>query len=82
MFQHFFHQRTPLHTAARGGHECTIKYLVEKGALIDVKDKDGVIAYMRLLSDFEFELVTYSTTKKGPRIYGWNFYMNSFVALA
>ena len=38
----FFPQRTPLHMAAEGGHEDTVKYLVEKGAGIGVKDNKGV----------------------------------------
>ena len=38
----FFHQRTPLHMAAEGGHEETVKYLFEGGAEIDVKDNEGV----------------------------------------
>ena len=38
----FFHQRTPLHMAAEGGHEDTVKYLVDKGAGIGIKDNKGV----------------------------------------
>lgn len=34
---------TPLHVAAANGHfEEIVGYLVDKGATIDVKDKDGV----------------------------------------
>ena len=38
----FYHQRTPLHMAAEGGHEDTVKYLVDKGAGIGIKDNKGV----------------------------------------
>ena len=36
------YQRTPLHIVAREGHEHTLKYIVDNGALIDVQDYDGV----------------------------------------
>ena len=35
-------QRTPLHVAAREGYKYTVKSLVEKGANINLKNKDGV----------------------------------------
>ena len=35
-------QRAPLHAAASEGHEYTVKSLVDKGANINIKDKDGV----------------------------------------
>ena len=35
-------QRTPLHIAAREGYEYTVECLVRQGAVIDMKDKDGV----------------------------------------
>ena len=38
----FFYQRTPLHVAARKGHDYTVKCLVKKGADMDTKDKTGV----------------------------------------
>ena len=38
----FYHQRTALHMAAEGGHEGTVKYLVEGGAEINIKDNEGV----------------------------------------
>ena len=41
-------QRTPLHTAARGGYKWTVEYLVMKGAVIDIKDKDGVSEAIQL----------------------------------
>ena len=31
-----------MHTAARGGHEYTVKTLVKKGADMNIKDKVGV----------------------------------------
>ena len=42
MFPFFFTQRTPLHIAVREGKGYTVKSLVEKGAKVDSKDKDGV----------------------------------------
>ena len=40
----FFHQRTPLHLAAeKGRFENTLKYLVDKGAGINIKDNNKVI---------------------------------------
>ena len=38
----FFCQRTPLHMAARRDHEDIVKYLVDKGAGINIQDNDGV----------------------------------------
>ena len=38
----FLNQRTPLHVAASKGHDYTVECLVEKGANINIKDKDGV----------------------------------------
>ena len=35
-------QRTPLHIAVREGQEYTVKSLVENGADVNSKDKDGV----------------------------------------
>lgn len=37
-----FYQQTPLHIAAREGHDYTVECLVKKGADISFKDKDGV----------------------------------------
>ena len=38
----FSYQRTPLHIAVREGQEYTVKSLVENGASVNSKDKDGV----------------------------------------
>ena len=38
----FLCQRTPLHIAAREGHDETVKFLVEKEANINSIDVDGV----------------------------------------
>lgn len=35
-------QQTPLHVAARNGKADTVRYLVDKGADINIKDDDGV----------------------------------------
>ena len=37
-----FHQLTPLHRAARRGHQKIVKYLVEKGAGINNEDNEQV----------------------------------------
>ena len=37
-----FTQQTPMHTAAKDGDEYTMKGLVNLGADINIKDKDGV----------------------------------------
>ena len=44
-FNYFvLHQRTPSHMAAeKGRFENTLKYLVDKGAHINIKDNNGVI---------------------------------------
>ena len=42
IFFHFFVQQTPLHIAVREGQEYTVKSLVENGANVNSKDKDGV----------------------------------------
>ena len=42
MDQFCFHQSTPLHLAAEGGHLDTVKYLVEKGANIHSEKFFGV----------------------------------------
>ena len=36
------HQMTPLHLAAHGGNVDTVKYLVDKGADTNIKDRWGV----------------------------------------
>ena len=36
------HQWTPLHWAARGGHNDTVKYLIQAGADVNVKENIGV----------------------------------------
>ena len=36
------HQKTPLHWAADGGHVDTVRYLVDKGDDINMKDGHGV----------------------------------------
>ena len=38
----YLHQRTPLHVAAERGCSGIVKYLVEKGAVVNIKDKSGV----------------------------------------
>ena len=35
-------QITPLHVAAERGHTRIVEYLVDKGAHIDIQDKNGV----------------------------------------
>ena len=40
IFPHY--QRTPLHIAARENYERTVECLADKGAGINIKDKDGV----------------------------------------
>ena len=42
LFVTFSYQRTPLHLAAREGCDYTVTCLVQKGADINIKDKDGV----------------------------------------
>ena len=38
----FFYQLTPLHVAAEGGRVDTVCYLVDKGAVINIKDHHWV----------------------------------------
>ena len=41
-FVTFSYQQTPLHVAVSKGRDYTVEYLVEKGADMDIKDKNGV----------------------------------------
>ena len=41
------YQQTPLHVAAREGHEHTMKAFLGKTSDVDIKDKDGVSVYKR-----------------------------------
>ena len=41
---HFLHQRTPFHAAAEGGYLGLVKYFLEKGVDIDIKESFGVSA--------------------------------------
>ena len=43
----FLYQQTPLHAAAREGHERTMKAFLDKMPDVDIKDKDGVSVYKR-----------------------------------
>ena len=45
----FLYQQTPLHVAAREGHDYTAKCLFKKGADISIKDKDGVSVTILLM---------------------------------
>ena len=38
----FFHQRTPLHMAAREGYDSTVEVLADEGAKINMGDCNGV----------------------------------------
>ena len=42
---HSLHQRIPLHVAVEGGHLDTVKYFLEKGVDIDIKQSFGVSVY-------------------------------------
>ena len=57
---------TPLHVAAANGHfEKIVGYLVDKGATIDVKDKDGVsLHYWGRSILLVFELIHLHIPKK------------------
>ena len=39
------HQITPLHVAAETGHTRIVEYLVDKGAHVNIQDKNGVIMH-------------------------------------
>ena len=43
-------QQTPLHVAASKDRDHMVKYLVEKGADMNIKDKNGVSVKLYLLS--------------------------------
>ena len=46
---HSLSQQTPLHIAAGEGHDYTVKYLVGKGAVINIKDMNGVCMTILLM---------------------------------
>ena len=56
---------TPLHLAAESGRIKVVKYLVERGADINIQDENGVIIYDRtympvlLKYRIEFELASF-----------------------
>ena len=53
----FLYQQTPMHVAAREGHEYTVKALLKKTPNVDIQDKDGVSVYVRQSAEdcwFEF----------------------------
>ena len=37
-----FHQKTPLHIAVESGNDATVKFFVDKGADVNIKDNEGV----------------------------------------
>jgi len=37
-----FHQKTPLHMAVESGNDATVKFCVDKGADVNIKDNEGV----------------------------------------
>ena len=39
---YFIIQRTPLHIAVEEGQGCTVKFLIDSGADVIIKDNDGV----------------------------------------
>ena len=43
-------QQTPLHVAVSNGRDYMVKYLVEKAADMNIKDKDGVSVKLYLFS--------------------------------
>ena len=45
-----FIQLTPLHVAVRDGNEQTLKFIVDNGAAIDIKDDSGVSETLILTS--------------------------------
>ena len=45
----FVYQQSPLHIAAREGHDFTAKRLFKKGADISIKDKAGVSVTILLM---------------------------------
>ena len=49
-FVTFFCQQTPLHVAVSKGRDYMVEYLVEKGADMNIKDKNGVSVKLYLLS--------------------------------
>ena len=53
---HSLHQWTPLHIAARQGHQDMVEYLIGEKASINTEDNDGVSVYSEGRLDLLFEI--------------------------
>ena len=60
------HQWTPLYMAAEGGHEEMVRFLVDKGADINIKDNNGVSILPRVNYSITSLIQGVSVTKKMP----------------
>ena len=61
MFNYFLiyspHQRTPLYWAADAGHVHIVRYLVEQGAEINIKDYSGGVSEREYTADCKLVLL-------------------------
>ena len=53
---HSLYQWTPLHIAARQGHQDIVEYLIGEKASINIEDNDGVSIYDENRLDLLFEM--------------------------
>ena len=60
-----FNSQTALHHAARNGHLRCLKVLIDHGARVDIKNKEGKTARQIALDKGEYDSAKYLSTVEG-----------------